>query len=343
MSNHELREQVRQTGVEQNEMLLSGSWWHSIDLGKGRVTPGVHSLNELQNLYRRLELPEDLTGKTLLDVGCWDGFYTFEAERHGAQVTAVDCWRPGNFFAAREALKSKARFYESSVYEIGKDKIGSFDIVLFLGVLYHLRHPLLALEQVCEVTREFAIIESHIVDKMRAGDDPVMEFYEFDELGGQYDNWWAPNVECMAQMARSAGFARVELLYQTDTRAALKAYRQWNDKPDNASPTLLIRDCINAATYDHRFPRQGRQSFLSIWVEGLPRTARRWEVRVEVGGFGIHPVYVGPPGDPALSTLMQINSPMPPGLEPGKSAVRIWHAGKLSNDFEIELIEGNRW
>ncbi len=343
MSNRELREQVRQTGVEQNRMLLDGSWWHSIALGGGLVTPGVHSLAELQNLYQSLELPADLGGKTLLDIGCWDGFYTFEAERHGARVTAVDCWRPGNFFAARGALNSQAEFRELSVYEITKDKVGAFDVVLFLGVLYHLRHPLLALERVCEVTRDFAVIESHVIDRMREGSEPAMEFYEFDELGGMYDNWWAPNVECMAQMARSAGFARVELLYQTDTRAAVKAFRKWNDKPASVSPSLIVRDVINAATYDHYFPRSGRQSFLSIWVEGLPRTARRWDVRVEVGGFGIHPAYVGPPGDPQLSSLMQINTPMPPGLELGKTVVRIWHSGQLSNDFEIELSEGGQW
>ncbi|MGH9799161.1 MAG: DUF1698 domain-containing protein [Blastocatellia bacterium] len=343
MSSHELREQVRQVGVEQNEMLLSGSWWHSIDLGNGQVTPGVHSLAEMQSLYQSLELPEDLSGKTLLDIGCWDGFYSFETERHGAQVTSVDCWRPSNFFAARAALKSKAEFQEHSVYEIGKDNLGSFDMVLFMGVLYHLRHPLLALENVCELTRDFAIIESHIIDKMREGDEPAMEFYEFDELGGQYDNWWAPNFECMVQMVRSAGFARAELLYRTDTRAAVKAYRKWNDKPETVSPSLRILDVINPTTFDHNFPRGGRNSGISIWVEGLPQTARRWEVHVEVGGYGIHPIYVGPPGDPQFSSLTQINASIPPGLEPGKNNLCLWHKGKLSNDFEIELIEGTRW
>lgn len=324
-------------------MLLSGSWWHSIDLGNGQVTPGVHSLSEMQTLYQALELPEDLTGRSLLDIGCWDGFYTFETERHGACVTSVDCWQPSNFFAAREALNSKAEFHELNVYDIRTDKIGSFDIVLFMGVLYHLRHPLLALERVCEVTRDFAIIESHIIDKMREADEPVMEFYEFDELGGQYDNWWAPNVECMAQMVRSAGFARIEMLYRTDTRAALKAFRTWNDKPENIHPGLVIRDVINATTYDHSFPRSGHQSFLSIWVEGLPKTARRWETRVEVGGYGIHPTYVGPPGDPQYSHLMQINAPMPPGLNLGQASVQVWQDGKLSNAFAIELIEGSQW
>jgi len=343
MHNSELREQVRQIGIEQNDRLLSGSWWHSIDLGNGLITPGVHSLDELQGIYRLLDLPDDLSGSSLLDIGCWDGFYSFEAERHGARVTSVDCWRPDNFFAAGEALKSKADFHELSIYEVTKDKLGSFDMVLFLGVLYHLRHPLLALEQVCEVTRDFAVIESHIIDKMRQGGHPAMEFYEFDELGGQYDNWWAPNVECMAQMARSAGFARVELLYQTETRAAIKAHRRWNDKPETTNSSLVIQDVINASTFDHSFPQSGRNSFISIWVEGLPKTAQRWDVRVEVGGFGIHPVYVGPPGDSKLSHLTQINSPLPPGLDIGKAIIQIWHNQVLSNDFVIEIAKGRRW
>ncbi len=343
LDSHELLEEVRRIGVEQTQMLLSGSWWHSIDLGNGQITPGVHSLEELQGLYSALALPVDLTGLSLLDIGCWDGFYTFETERHGACVTAVDCWRPPHFFAAREVLNSQADFHQLNVYELGKDKLGAFDIVLFIGVLYHLRHPLLALERVCEVTRDFAIIESYIIDKMRDAGEPAMEFYEFDELGGQYDNWWAPNVECMAQMTRSAGFARVELLYRTDTRAALKAFRTWSDKPVQPHPELVIRDVINASTYDHRFSRSGQHSFLFIWVEGLPKTARRWDTRVEIGGFGIHPTYVGPPGDPQYAYLTQINVPMPPGLELGQSLVQVWHGRSLSNTFSIELIEGGQW
>lgn len=343
MGNSQLREQVRQVNAEKNEKLLSGSWWHSIDLGDGRVTPGVNSLDELQNRYANLKLPDDLTGRTLLDIGCWDGFFSFEAERHGARVSSVDCFRSPNFSIAREELKSQAEFHELSVYEVTKEKLGSFDIVFFMGVLYHVRHPLLALEQVCEVTRDFAIIESHIIDRMHEGSEPAMEFYEFDELGGQYDNWWAPNVECMTQMVRSAGFARVELLYRTDTRAAVKAYRTWDQKPDGCSSELVIRDVFNAMTYDRCFPRSGRNSFICLWVEGLSKSAQRWDVRVEIGGFGIHPTYVGLPGDPQYSSMMQINAPIPPGLESGKTSLCFWHNGKLSNELEIQLTEGTRW
>jgi len=69
---------------------LSGDWWHTIRLDTGELTPGVHSLEELEDNYGSFALADDLTGKRVLDIGCWDGFYSFEAERHGAQVVAVD-------------------------------------------------------------------------------------------------------------------------------------------------------------------------------------------------------------------------------------------------------------
>jgi tRNA (mo5U34)-methyltransferase len=343
MGNRELRRSIDDVARAQRAELAAGSWWHSIDLGNGLITRGVHSLEELRGNYARFNLPEDLSGKTLLDIGCWDGFYSFEAERHGARVTSVDCWRPENFFKARAALNSQAEFHELSVYEVTKERLGSFDIVFFLGVLYHLRHPLLALEQVCEVTRDFAVIESHVVDDIFPTEHPAMEFYEFDELGGQYDNWWGPNVECLTRMARAAGFARTELLRREATRATIKACRRWNDKPSQISTSLRIRDVFNAVTIDRRFPRRGRQAFLAILVEGLAPGARRWEVRVEIAGLGVHPIYIGPSGNPDHAGLTQINAPAPLGLDAGKAVVRVWREDRLSNDFEIELVEGGRW
>ncbi len=343
MDNLELRKSIDDAAGAQRAELAAGSWWHSIDLGNGLITRGVHSLAELRDNYARFNLPEDLRGQTLLDIGCWDGFYSFEAERHGARVTSVDCWRPENFFKAREALNSRVEFHELSVYEVTKGRLGSFDIVLFLGVLYHLRHPLLALEQVCEVTRDCAVIETHVIDDILRTDRPVMEFYEFDELGGQYDNWWGPNVECLAQMARAAGFARVELLKREPTRATIKAYRRWDDKPATVSPEFRIREVFNAVTIERRFPRRGRHAFVAILVEGLPADARRWEARVEIGDFGVHPTYVGPSGNPDHAGLTQINAPLPLGLNVGRTSVCVWREDQLSNDFEIELIEGTHW
>src|SRR5678815_1900948 len=86
MNDELLREAVNRSGREQHAQILEGKWWHSIDLGNGQITAGVHSLEELQDNFRHFELPEDLRGTRVLDLGCWDGFYSFEAERRGASV-----------------------------------------------------------------------------------------------------------------------------------------------------------------------------------------------------------------------------------------------------------------
>lgn len=341
--DNELRQILDHTAAAQRDALNMTGWWHSIDLGNEAITPGAHKIEELRDNYAKFLLPDDLSGKRALDIGCWDGFYTFEAERHGAQVTSVDCWRPEKFFVARQALNSAADFHELSVYEVTKEKLGAFDVVFFLGVLYHVKHPLLALEQVCEVTRDVAVIETHQIDNLfetQRSAMAVMEFYELDELGGQYDNWWGPNTECLVQMTRAAGFVRVEVMRRQASRVVIKAYRHWNDQPIEASPSLKIVDVLNAVTLDHRLPRRGRHAVFALSVAGLPTDATRDTVRVEIGGFGAKPVYVGAWGDQGN---MQINVPVPPGLELGKNVVRVWNGHQLSNDFEIELVEGGQW
>jgi tRNA (mo5U34)-methyltransferase len=88
----------------------------------------------LRDNYARFQLPEDLSGKRVLDIGCWDGFYSFESERRGADVVAVDCWWPENYLCGRALLGSHVEFHELSVYEVTRERLGSFDIVLFSGV-----------------------------------------------------------------------------------------------------------------------------------------------------------------------------------------------------------------
>jgi len=142
------------------------SWFHSIPLGHGIVTPGVDRSAER---LATMKLPEDLRGKTVLDVGAWDGFFSFEAERRGAsRVLATDsyCWSgegwgsKAGFDLARTALGSQVEDKEIDVLELSSEAVGPFDIVLFLGVLYHMRHPLLALERVASVTRERLILDT---------------------------------------------------------------------------------------------------------------------------------------------------------------------------------------
>ena len=127
-------------------------WWHTIDLGNGIITPGhVDQRTELAKLH----LP-DLTDKTVLDLGTWDGYYAFEVEKLGAsRVLAVDTWAIGTGYAgfnyARSALKSRVEMMQADVMILLPGDLGRWDVVLFLGLLYHLRHPLLALERIVEL------------------------------------------------------------------------------------------------------------------------------------------------------------------------------------------------
>ncbi|HZB79285.1 MAG TPA: DUF1698 domain-containing protein [Actinomycetota bacterium] len=190
------------------------NWYHQIDLGDGIVTPGV---DDSPSRMAPLELPRDLSGKSVLDIGAWDGFFSFEAERRGAsRVLATDsyCWSgegwgtKEGFLTASRILGSRVDDLEIDVMELAPDRIGTFDLVLFVGVLYHMRHPLLALERVAGVTGDQLIFDSHTA--MIEERDPVMLFYPGTELNDDPTNWWGPNPPAVEAMLRDVGFRRIE-------------------------------------------------------------------------------------------------------------------------------------
>jgi tRNA (mo5U34)-methyltransferase len=212
------------------------AWWHGgMELGDGVVTKGPSM--PAKDLLPRLNLPADLTGKTVLDIGTWDGFMAFECERRGAKkVVAVDSyvwdvanaalpWSTGRagFDLAHAAYASKVEAVECEVLDLSPDALGTFDIVLFLGVLYHMRHPLLALERVAAMTADLLIVESHVItDKANT---PLMRFYPGDELNKDGTNWWGPNACCIEAMLCDVGFAHVQIVSQGADRIALHARR----------------------------------------------------------------------------------------------------------------------
>lgn len=211
-------------------------WYHSIELGDGVVTPGAKPLSTLELELEQLSLP-DLRGKTVLDIGAWDGFFSFEAERRGAdRVVALDhyvwsldvqpagvpspsvpgMWRPDalpgkrGFDTARRALGSGVEDVVTDFVTADLDDLGTFDVVLYLGVLYHMRDPLGALARVAQVTREVAVIETQTVVVPGYEGASLCEFYPFEELNTDETNWWAPNAKALEGLCRAAGFARVE-------------------------------------------------------------------------------------------------------------------------------------
>lgn len=223
-------------------------WYHSIDL-PGGTTKGVPSKSPeiLARELRNLDLP-DLTGKSVLDIGAWDGYFSFACERLGAaRVVSLDyhSWgidrrnpmakwttpdvqnlhayedyweRPGVFdftglpgrkgydYAHRE-LGSSAEPVVGDFMTMDLAALGSFDVVLFLGVLYHLKHPLLGLERLRSITNDVAIIETEGVSDTGT----YAKFIPGAELNEDPTNWWVPTEEALVAMCRTAGFSKVDI------------------------------------------------------------------------------------------------------------------------------------
>lgn len=208
-----------------------GSWFHNLDLGGVKTAP-EHFLGDYPQVkWERFahSIPANLEGKNVLDVGCNAGFYSIEMKRRGAsRVVGIDS-DPKYLAQARfaaEVNEVEIEFREMSVYEVAT--FGErFDIVLFMGVLYHLRHPLLALD----LLYEHAVGDVLIFQSMQRGTsdvDKLEQNYPFseetiferpgypklyfveEEYADDWTNWWIPNLACAEAMLRSAGFAIVD-------------------------------------------------------------------------------------------------------------------------------------
>ncbi|WP_075217536.1 TIGR04290 family methyltransferase [Mongoliimonas terrestris] len=204
-----------------------GPWFHNLDLG-GVMTAPDHFLGDYPAVkWKRFEaaIPADLTGRTVLDIGCNAGFYAIEMKKRGAErVVGIDFdedYLAQARFAA-EMAGQDIEFRRLSVYDVAA--LGErFDVVIFMGVLYHLRHPLLALDLIHRhVAGDLLVFQSmqrgsNAVAPV-ADDYPFTETAHFDDPGypkmhfiehhysGDPTNWWAPNRACSEAMLRSAGF-----------------------------------------------------------------------------------------------------------------------------------------
>lgn len=225
-------------------------WYHSIDLGNGLVTPGA---DNTPFRLPRIGLPPSLAGKTVLDIGAWDGFFSFEAERRGAaRVVAADYyswhgvgWGTGDgkagFRLAKEALASTVEDVDIDVMQLSPERVGTFDVVLFLGVLYHVPDPLGALERVASVTRELLILET-VVD-MVGMSRPAAAFYPDRELNDDPTNWWGPNHAAVTGMLTRVGFARAEPLAPPPSALFRAARATWHAlRGKNAWPLAFRQD-----------------------------------------------------------------------------------------------------
>jgi len=296
------------------EELARLGWYHSMELPDGRVIPGFQSLDVLRHRLAQFPLPADLRGKRALDIGAWDGWFTFELERRGARVLAVDSTAIERFRIARDLLGSQAEYRIDDVCRLSPAQIGHFDIVMFLGVLYHLKHPMLALEKVCELSTDMVCVESFVTDE---GADPaarpLMEFYETTELCGQFDNWVGPNTACLLALCRTAGFARVQLESVLDHRAHVTCYRHWPEIENPREPAPYLTSVENAATHDRAFS-SASDDYVAIWFNSPRANLAAADVFPRIGPYGSHPVFLRNIG----GDCWQVNCKLPPGLGPGR-------------------------
>ncbi len=203
------------------------SWYHTLELAPGLVTPGWFDLRTVAPAV----LPASLTGRRCLDVGTFDGFWAFEMERRGArEVVAVDIVDPlawdwpvtsgsalvqiledrkqggAGFDIAAEALGSAVRYLESSVYDLDPDRHGRFDFVFMGSLLLHLRDPIRALERLRAVCHPDGVVATmDAVDPTLTRLFPRRALATFDGDGRPW--WWLPNLAAYERMVRSAGLA----------------------------------------------------------------------------------------------------------------------------------------
>jgi tRNA (mo5U34)-methyltransferase len=217
-------------------------WYHTIDLGNGVVTKGDSAQDEGTGVI------PDVAGRSVLDIGAWDGKYSFQAERAGAaRVVALDHYAWGVDFAARGAYwaeciergalpdqsRDETDFWQPDLpgrrgFELAKAALGSgveplvadfqtvdlagigqFDVVLYLGVLYHMKEPLTCLERVRAVTKEVAVIETEAVHMQGHEGEVLMQFHAGSSLRTDFGNWYVPTIDALHNLCRAAGFSQV--------------------------------------------------------------------------------------------------------------------------------------
>jgi tRNA (mo5U34)-methyltransferase len=237
------------SGQQLRDHLGRMSWYHSIDFGAGIVSPGMKPLEVIEREWRLFKFG-DLSGRSFLDVGGVDGAYAFLAEQAGASPAAVldhylwsvdpdaygrlyrrsvdagatppaphetELWDPARlpgrwrFDTARQLLGSQVKGVAADFMQCDLAEVGAWDIVLFLGVLYHMEDPVRALRRLFAVTRQQAIIETEAV-VISGHSEPLWRFFPHGELNHDRTNWWAPNLGALLGLVGAVGFTDAQVL-----------------------------------------------------------------------------------------------------------------------------------
>lgn len=235
---------VSENAADFQKRLDASKWFHSFKFSNGSRAAGR---DPSHHKLRSLGLP-DLTGKSVLDIGAYDGYFSFQAERLGAaKVTACDdyVWTHAtdpskqNFEFLRSALNSRVTDVTLPVENMSPSTVEPHDVVLFLGVLYHAPDMVDYLRRVHSVTKQMVIVET-LVDRL---DDPnpSAAYYPRGTLNGDSTNWWGPNIACVMDMMERVGFKSVQLhtMWEINTIDAIRGLPQPQRRPITSGRAVI--------------------------------------------------------------------------------------------------------
>ncbi len=194
-------------------------WFQKIE-----IFPGYYSSGRSDPQTEKLPyfgLPEDLSGLRVLDIGCAEGFFSFEAEKRGArEVIGIDSFPDSirRFNMVKEARRSNATAFLTNVYDLSPAKLGTFDLVLFYGVFYHLKHPQYALEKIRSICTGQLLFQTHIYEEKSIENMPWARYYPHGMLSGKNKEDWDPTVfwlfnsACCIAMLDHLGFEDLQIV-----------------------------------------------------------------------------------------------------------------------------------
>jgi tRNA (mo5U34)-methyltransferase len=209
-------------------LIHSRRWYHKFEISPGIFSPGKNEVNPRAALDS-YQLPEDIRGKRALDIGAWDGPYSFELERRGAITTALDIQDPDRtgFNIGKKIKKSKVNYIRSSIYDIPAEYYDQFNIVLFLGVFYHLKNPLLAFQKIWRLLKKDGTIyfEGAILDYasqidafwhdktklLKVLSKLAVCYFSCNEYNQDISNWNIPTQICLKDWLRATGFCDISI------------------------------------------------------------------------------------------------------------------------------------
>lgn len=220
------------------------TWYQKWEVFEGVETPGFNPIAEICDL---MQLPADLSGRRVLDIGSANGCMSLECERRGAAevvgLTPLNDLGWGHHQLRDLLGATRTTFQLGSVYDLNPDVLGYFDTVLFCGVLYHLRYPMFAIDNIRRVATRDVFIETHIASGSSDSDVPTWRFYRLNELNNDYSNWFGPNIAAVRQAFESAGFTTT-FLNGDGGRARFLATVK------GEMPEFLEMPCQEARSYD---------------------------------------------------------------------------------------------